>query len=118
MIDNLPAPTIYKCEDSHAYVKVKDVIEHFFAFGAQPELLSVIEPKLIQNISYPTESLGAQEIAKNISNLGSYDSKEACVLITEWHDDFEPNTQSKQNRGSVWILSITILCQKKRCKKL
>ena len=31
------------------------------------------------------------------------------ILITEWHDDFEPNTQSKQNRGSVWILSVTIL---------
>lgn len=31
------------------------------------------------------------------------------ILITEWHDDFEPNTQSKQNRGSAWILSVTIL---------
>ena len=43
VIHNLPAPKIYKYEDSHAYVKVKDVIKYFFAFRGQPELLSIIE---------------------------------------------------------------------------
>ena len=112
VIHNLPAPKIYKYEDSHAYVKVQDVIKYFFAFRGEPELLSIIEAKFIKKVSYPTESLGAQEIAKKISHMANSDNKEACVLVTEWHDDFEPNTQSKQNRGSVWILSITILCKK------
>ena len=31
------------------------------------------------------------------------------IVITDWHDDFEPNTQAKQNRGSVWVHSITFL---------
>ena len=29
--------------------------------------------------------------------------------MTDWHDDFEPNTQAKQNRGSIWTYTITLL---------
>jgi hypothetical protein len=28
--------------------------------------------------------------------------------FNEWSDDFEPNKQSKSNRGSVWIKTVTI----------
>ena len=31
------------------------------------------------------------------------------ILITDWHDDFEPNSQAKQNKGSVWVYTVTIL---------
>ena len=113
LIQNLPTPLIYKCDDDHAYVKVEDVIKHFFAFGAKPELLKMFEHNYNDTISYPTESKAGQRIAKTISGMANHEMEEASVLITEWHDDFEPNTQSKQNRGSVWILSITILSQRK-----
>ena len=32
-----------------------------------------------------------------------------AILLTDWHDDFEPNTQAKQNRGSVWVYTVTIV---------
>jgi len=31
------------------------------------------------------------------------------ILLTDCHDDFEPNTQAKQNRGSVWVYTVTIV---------
>ena len=30
------------------------------------------------------------------------------IYLSDWHDDFEPNTQAKQNRGSVWTHSVTV----------
>jgi len=29
------------------------------------------------------------------------------VIFTKWSDDFEPNSQAKQNRGSGWCCTIT-----------
>ena len=112
LIQNLPTPFIHKCDDNHAYVKVEDVIKHFFVFGHEPELLSIIKSNHNHTTSYPSESKGAQRIAQKIIMMPNHEMKEASVLIADWHDDFEPNTQSKQNRGSVWILSITILSKK------
>ena len=31
------------------------------------------------------------------------------ICITDWDDDFEPNSQAKQHRGSVWVYTVTIL---------
>ena len=34
--------------------------------------------------------IGGQKIAKSISKIPNHDTEEAGVMITEWHDDFEP----------------------------
>ena len=109
MITNLPTPVVYTTNCNHAYVRIKDVIEHFFAYGCCPELLSPMCVEMKQKVCYPSECKKARMILEDIEPLKGSEKNVFEVLLTDWHDDFEPNTQSKQNRGSVWILSITIV---------
>ena len=31
------------------------------------------------------------------------------MMVNDWHDGFEPNTQTKQNRGSIWVYTLIFL---------
>ena len=40
IVTNLPKPVIHTTASNHAYVRIKDVIQHFFAYGSSLEFLS------------------------------------------------------------------------------
>ena len=109
IVTNLPKPFIHTTATNHAYVRIKDVIQHFFAYGSSPEFLSKFSNESNTLVSYPSECQQVKNIYEHMNNKDNDIDGVSEILITEWHDDFEPNTQSKQNRGSVWILSVTIL---------
>ena len=54
------------------------------------------------------ESKRAQQIRQKALQLNQYNPHTYVISLTDWHDDFEPNTQAKQNKGSVWVHSVTI----------
>ena len=104
---NLPRPTIHTCED-HAYVSIIDVISIMLGYGIYtvPVLHQQENSNLVDNIM---SSKAAQNVLINSNN--KFDTRNQPILniiVCDWHDDFEPNSQSKQNRGSVWTHSVTI----------
>ena len=112
IITNLPTPVVHKTQCNHSYVRIKDVIQHLFAYGSYPELLSSTISENNTTTSFPTECKKVSSIKDEIITNMISDTDVTEILVTEWHDDFEPNTQSKQNRGSVWILSLTVLSER------
>jgi len=94
LMNNLPFPLVKEIQ-KHAYVSLREVLQHFLA---------------IQN---PNSNRGVR-FTKNFTNIcsrarkiHSFASIYIVIEILEWSDDFEPN-HLKNNRGSVWIKTITL----------
>ena len=105
IVENLPIPAVKTIND-HAFVSLKDVISHVLEFdiGVEPILKKV---RCNTDISRRTETVIAQNIYERA--IAQNCNEPILILpITEWSDDFEPNTQEKQNRGSVWVKCITV----------
>ena len=103
VVPNLPHPKVQQV-GQHAYISVIECIQDLLGHGIQ---LDVIAPPLKQDkITCLGESRKALEILANAEEVLGADAK--AIWITEWSDDFEPNTSTKSNRGSVWIKTATI----------
>ena len=107
MISKLPRPNI-EIDKNHAFISVTELLRHVFAFGIECQPLlpqeNILCPVLSSDQCKMSQDFLRQSIVDN-------DGKMKCmtVLMTDWHDDFEPNSQSKQNRGSVWVYTVTLL---------
>ena len=77
MITNLPTPIVYTTNCNHAYVRIKDVIEHFFAYGSSPELLNPMCAELNESVCYPSECKKARMILEEIEPLKGNEKK--CI---------------------------------------
>jgi hypothetical protein len=103
--NNLPHPNVTWVND-HSYASVKQCIAHHLANG-----LSIMDicdnEKYI--ITYMGESKRATTMKKRAIQVNSHHMEDTLpILLIRWSDDWEPNN-TKSNRGSVWILTITIL---------
>ena len=107
MISMLPRPNI-DTDVLHAFISITDLIRHVFALGidCQPILSSnnSVCPVLSSDQCKKSQEHLEQLISENNGELNHM-----SILITDWHDDFEPNSQAKQNKGSVWVYTVTIL---------
>ena len=107
MISMLPRPNIDN-DAEHAFISITELIRHVFALGidCQPILSNnnSIFPVLSSDQCKKSQDHIDQLISENNGELNHM-----SILITDWHDDFEPNSQAKQNKGSVWVYTVTIL---------
>ena len=107
MIQKLPRPHI-QTDKNHAFISLIDLLRHVFAFGidCQPILP---HKYMVSPVLSSEQCKRSQEYLDQCIKDNQGEMKCMTVLITDWHDDFEPNSQSKQNRGSVWVYTVTIL---------
>ena len=113
--DNLPHPRIIT-SDKHAYISLKDCVRDFLGHrydGRQKALFSHIDPEIsrkpFENVDHPSKLRRAAEILHEVLGCEA-DKKDLDSLVCYiflWSDDVECNT-SKTNRGSVWIMTMTI----------
>ncbi len=97
LITNLPHPEVYSCGD-HAYVLPSECVADLLAHDYQTQ---GTKPTL-----HPVQSLVESKLAKEITARNNqFDC--LSVFLCLWSDDFEPN-YAKGNRGSVWIITLTI----------
>ena len=94
LINNLPCPLVKEIQ-KHAYVSLREMIQHFLAINT-------------------TNSNKGVNFTKNFANICDrakkthpFASTYVVIEILEWSDDFDPN-HLKNNRGSVWIKTITL----------
>jgi hypothetical protein len=94
LINNLPCPIVREIQ-KHAYVSLREMIQHFLAINTARSNKGVNFTKNFANI--------CDRAKKTHPNASTY----VVIEILEWSDDFDPN-HLKNNRGSVWIKTITL----------
>jgi hypothetical protein len=94
LLNNLPCPLVREIH-KHAYVSLREMIQHFLAIHTGESNKGVNFTKNFANICDRAE--------KTHPNASTY----VVIEILEWSDDFDPN-HLKNNRGSVWIKTITL----------
>ena len=107
MISMLPRPNI-DTDASHAFISITELIRHVMALGID------CQPILSHNNSVcpilsSDQCKKSQEYLEKLISEDNDELNHMSILITDWHDDFEPNSQAKQNKGSVWVYTVTIL---------
>jgi hypothetical protein len=105
--------------NDHAFSHPSDVICHHLAYGS-----GVLAPFPVYDDGSPMDAVGLEQrcadpypmrslkdtpvYAKIFLQTAISRLRHPCVLRLLWSDDFEPNNV-KNNRSSVWILTMTIL---------
>jgi hypothetical protein len=99
VLPNLPHPGVTKPDANHAVALPSDCIADLLGHG-------LMDRNCMTNTLHKVTSLVESPIAKS---LMEEDSKNGCrsVFLSIWSDDFEPNA-TKDNRGSVWICTLTV----------
>ena len=105
LLHNLPCPHIHELKN-HAYVSIIDIVKDLLAHGLPvDQFLEDKDPP--KNVVRILHSLHALEIYKNA--LKRFPHGNVLPLwIIEWSDDFDPNDSVKNNRGSIWLKTVTI----------
>ena len=109
IVDNLPIPTIMKDIDGHSYVSIIDCIRDLLGHRGISSI-DIIPETLIHCLpdktTCPSNSRRGQQIMLQV-RLNSPNTAIAVSYVMLWSDDVEPN-RSKNNRGSVWLLTATV----------
>mgnify|MGYP005705612063 FL=1 len=102
---NLPRPSV-TVHENHSYVSIKMCIADYLAKGYLPATIPTKENKVIKLI---TDSKFCKGISRRAKYCYRDVSSDNLVVMTgiSWSDDFEPNSMSKANRGSVWVKTLT-----------
>ena len=107
IVQNLPQPSVnlYK---RHAYVSIRQCIADFLGKGNLPDSIDDQVYNVQRKLS---QSIAARDVYLRAVNRNPTLSPHEIMVIlgVQWSDDFEPNTSSKVNRGSVWMKTVTIL---------
>ena len=102
--NQLPIPTP-KTLDNHAYVSLESILDHFLAFGFEPDIFQTNDNEIItNNIVTCAESKKIYEDA--VQTLPSHINP-MILYLTIWSDDFEANSLRK-NKHSTWIKTVSI----------
>ena len=93
MISMLPRPNI-DTDALHAFISITELIRHVFALGidCQPILSSNNSVSLVLSSDQCKKS---QEHLEQLISENNGELNHMSILITDWHDDFEPNSQAK-----------------------
>jgi len=97
LFTNLPHPLVHK-KDDHAYVLPSECIADLMAHGRidyNPSVSNSIQP------------LGLCPEALKLAQLDALSNRRS-VFLSLWSDDFDPHYSSKNNRGSVWLMTLTV----------
>ncbi|KAL7556821.1 hypothetical protein ACA910_002298 [Epithemia clementina (nom. ined.)] len=118
-LENLPRPPVVT-ENNHAYVRLGDCIADLLAHGTQ--VSSLFNRKDNKDL-YPNscrvsleQSAKADEIHEDVLSQ-DYDVNYPVLPLycICWSDDCDPNGTNKNNRGSIWVKTVTISSPKSDC---
>ncbi|KAL7558015.1 hypothetical protein ACA910_005496 [Epithemia clementina (nom. ined.)] len=118
-LENLPRPPV-ATENNHAYVRLGDCIADLLAHGTQ--VSSLFNRKDNKDL-YPNscrvsleQSAKADEIREDVLSQ-DYDVNYPVLPLycICWSDDCDPNGTNKNNRGSIWVKTVTISPPKSDC---
>jgi len=108
LIFNLPRPRVTGLA-GHSYMSLREIVAHHLAFSS-PEELTCWDNRTVIGDGHPIKSIFECSIAQQAfteAQSVNHFCTTLPVLFTKWSDDFEPNSQAKQNRGSAWVCTIT-----------
>ena len=97
IIPNLPHPQV-RVVGEHAYILPSECLADYLGHNR-------IQPKTLSPQSFK-QTLGISPLAKTLLESNAQTDC-TTFFFSIWSDDFEPN-YSKTNRGSVWIMTLTI----------
>jgi len=108
IMENLPRPKVILF-NNHSYVSIRQCIADFLGSGKLPHKITPVG--IYENCQLVTESLVSNNVLeKALSVNKDVDMDNLLVILAvQWHDDFEPNSSSKANRGSVWMKTVTFI---------
>jgi hypothetical protein len=107
MLKNLPRPTVHLV-DGHAFISLGDCIHDVLAHRLELDVIQaqLVNPGIVKKLS---ECCQSQMILNNARKCNSHDVPALVLYFNEWSDDFDPSLSStRNNRGSVWMKSVTI----------
>ena len=110
ILENIPTPRAFE-KDNHSCVSIESIINHLLAFGVHFSLIDPeqddTEDQIASSLSLTKEAIDIKErIRSNYPNHVKTGFPLILYVIL-WSDDFEPN-QTRKNRNSVWLKTITI----------
>jgi hypothetical protein len=85
-----------------------DCIRDVLAHGLELDVIQLqsAKPGVVKKLS---ECRHSQTILNNARKCNSHDVSPLVLYFNEWSDDFDPSSSStRNNRGSVWMKSVTI----------
>ena len=98
----LPHPPVYEDVPDHAYCSIRECLADALAHGTPMDFLETLSPP--NEVRQFSESAAAAAICRRGRDNGA----QVIPVGLEWFDDLDPR-RSKQNRGSVWLKTITFL---------
>lgn len=109
IVANLPYPEIKTDIPGHSYALISDILRDFLGHhqNRTPALISdkLANPTTFDKVDHPSSSRRARWLILRWACAGK---KALTCYVFWWSDDVEPNTMNKANRGSVWLLTMTI----------
>ena len=107
ILKNIPMPKV-KFIENHSYVSVKQCAANFLSMHHYPGKISHLKNKIVKSLV--DSNIGKEVLARAIKSNPSVKEKDILLLLgLQWSDDFEPNSSSKSNRGSVWIKTVSFI---------
>ena len=107
ILKNIPMPKV-KFIENHSYVSVKQCAVNFLSMDNYPGKISHLNNTIVKSVV--ESNIGKAVYARAIkSNPGVKEEDILVLLGLQWSDDFEPNSSSKSNRGSVWIKTVSFI---------
>lgn len=103
LFENLPHPEVHE-HNEHAFLLPSECIADFMAHGLNDDYQGLSAMKV--------DHLNMSNLATSVAERNEA-WKVSTVFCTIWSDDFEPN-YSKGNRGSVWIMLLTIFTRRSK----
>ena len=110
--NNVPIPIVEEI-DNHAYISIKQSIQHFLAFtsnidGILTDEISENYHSIVSASSAISKTNKMREIRSKVkSNISLLNVSPIIIYVILWSDDFEPNNV-KQHKKSTWIKTLTI----------
>ena len=107
IIQSLPIPKV-ESVDGHAYVPPLNAIQYVLAFGTLVDFTcpSTMPEDAPEEVKSMWDSTRGRVIAELAFSVPGSDERIVLYLVV-WSDDYEPNG-TKQSRGSVWILTLSV----------
>ena len=106
IVPNLPHPQLRVLPQGHSYMTLRSAIADLLAHGVEIDIDGYVNPTRNGPVQQLGDAPQFQNLYENARRL--YSTPVIALWGVEWSDDFEPNSQAKQNRGSAWVKTVTI----------
>lgn len=115
LVANLPTPKVQTHTPGHAILQFSECVQHMFALGIPVQSIS-LEPNFTTGTTYGwiDDTPRSNELRVLARRAVSAMQGKECLVIpfTTWQDDFDPNSSTKSNRGSVWANTVSVFKNK------